>query len=75
MAKPVVRSVRVNPEMQFTTDDLLRMLFGVNACGFAEKVRNDTSGEYEFLLEDHREERKDGKNRYQDKPEGRYSRH
>nr|DAH83322.1 MAG TPA: hypothetical protein [Caudoviricetes sp.]DAV17053.1 MAG TPA: hypothetical protein [Caudoviricetes sp.] len=75
MAKPVVRSVRVNPEMQFTTDDLLRMLFGVNACGFADKVRNDTSGEYDFLLEDDREERKDGKNRYQDKPEGRYSRH
>lgn len=75
MAKPVVRSVRVNPEMQFTTDDLLRMLFGVNACGFADKVRNDTSGEYDFLLEDDREEQKDGKNRYQDKPEGRYSRH
>lgn len=75
MAKPVVRSVRVNPEMQFTTDDLLRMLFGMNACGFADKVRNDTSGEYDFLLEDDREEQKDGKNRYQDKPEGRYSRH
>ena len=65
MAKPVVRSVRVNPEMQFTTDDLLRMLFGVNVCGFADKVRNDTSGEYDFLLEDDRKEQEDGKNRYQ----------
>lgn len=64
MAKPVVQSVRVNPEMQFTTDDLLRMLFGVNVCGFADKVRNDTSGEYDFLLEDDREEQEDGRSRY-----------
>lgn len=62
MAKPVVWSVRVNSEMQFTTDDLLRMLFGVNVCGFADKVRNDTSGEYDFLLEDDRKEQEDGNN-------------
>ena len=49
---PNIREVRVNPEMQFTTDDLCRMLFGKGVHAFAEEVRNDTTGKYEFLRED-----------------------
>ena len=52
MASPNIREVRVNPEMQFTTDDLFRMLFGVNVHGFVEEVRNDTTGKYDFLREE-----------------------
>ena len=49
---PNIREVRVNPEMQFTTDDLCRMLFGKGVHAFAEEVRNDTTGKYDFLRED-----------------------
>lgn len=49
---PNIREVRVNPKMQFTTDDLCRMLFGKGVHAFAEEVRNDTTGKYDFLRED-----------------------
>lgn len=52
---PNIREVRVNPKMQFTTDELCRMLFGKGVHAFAAKVRNDTTGKYDFLREDNKE--------------------
>nr|WP_302697219.1 hypothetical protein [uncultured Ruminococcus sp.] len=57
---PNIREVRVNPEMQFTTDELFRMLFGKGVQAFAAEVRNDTTGKYDFLREDNKEETNHG---------------
>lgn len=53
---PNIREVRVNPKMQFTTDELCRMLFGKGVHAFVAEVRNDTTGKYDFLREDNKEE-------------------
>jgi hypothetical protein len=58
---PNIREVRVNPEMQFTTDELCRMLLGKGVHAFAEEVRNDTTGKYDFLREDNKEETNRGR--------------
>ena len=58
---PNIREVRVNPKMQFTTDELCRMLFGKGVHAFAAEVRNDTTGKYDFLLEDNKEETNRGR--------------
>ena len=58
---PNIREVRVNPEMQFTTDELFRMLFGKGVHAFAAEVRNDTTGKYDFLREDNKEETNHGR--------------
>ena len=58
---PNIREVRVNPEMQFTTDELCRMLLGKGVHAFAEEVRNDTTGKYDFLLDDNKEETNRGR--------------
>lgn len=39
-------SIRANPEMQFTTDDLCRLLFGMGKSAFVQDYKNDTSGKY-----------------------------
>lgn len=48
-------SVRVNPEMQFTTDDLCRLLFGVGIKSLEYEIKNDTSGKYAELFGEGRE--------------------
>lgn len=48
---PNIREVRVNPEMQFTTDDLCRMLFGKGVHAFAAEVRKNAAGKYDDLFE------------------------
>ena len=48
---PNIREVRVNPKMQFTTDDLCRMLFGKGVHAFAEEVRKNAAGKYDDLFE------------------------
>ena len=58
---PNIREVRVNPEMQFTTDDLCRMLLGKGVHAFAAEVRNDTTGKYDFLREGNKEETNHGR--------------
>ncbi len=54
---PNIREVRVNPEMQFTTDEL----FGKGVHAFVAEVRNDTTGKYNFLREDNKEETNHGR--------------
>ena len=49
----------MNPEMQFTTDDLCRMLFGKGVHAFAAEVRNDTTGKYDFLREDNKNDKEE----------------
>ena len=58
---PNIREVRVNPKMQFTTDELCRMLIGKGIHAFAAEVRNDTTGKYDFLREDNKEETNHGR--------------
>ena len=58
---PNIREVRVNPEMQFTTDELCRMLLGKGVHAFVAEVRNDTTGKYDFLREDNKEETNHGR--------------
>ena len=49
---PNIREVRVNPEMQFTTDELCRMLFGKGVHAFAAEVRK-AGFPCEIYLEDY----------------------
>lgn len=58
---PNIREVRVNPKMQFTTDELCRLLLGKGVHAFAAEVRNDAAGKYDFLREDDKEETNHGK--------------
>ena len=48
-------SIRVNPEMQFTTDDLCRMLFGMGKSALVQDIKNDTSGKYGAVYNESRE--------------------
>lgn len=56
---PNIREVRVNPEMQFNTDALFRMLFGKGVHAFVAEVRNDTTGKYDFLREDNKNDKEE----------------
>lgn len=55
--KSECQSVRVNPNMKFTTNDFFRMFFGKDVHGFAEEIRTDTTGKYDFLRENPTSER------------------
>lgn len=55
--KSECQSVRVNPNMKFTTNDFFRMFFGKDVHGFAEEIRTDTTGKYDFLWENPTSER------------------
>lgn len=49
-SKPKGRVI-INSEIQFTDDDICRLLFGVDKEQLAKDIRNNKGGKFDFLYE------------------------